>query len=142
MDCSAGCNGILIEFARHVLVGSGVLTSVHAFASDPERGLFILLFMMLVVGGSLLLFAVWAASLKSVNEFGLLVSRESGLLFNNVLLVVACASVLIGTLYPLLLDALQLGKILVGAPWFNFVFVLRCLDNNCCPNIKILYYLK
>ncbi len=104
------------------LVRSGVLTSVHAFASDPERGLFILLFLLLVVGGSLLLFAFRASSLQTNNQFAL-VSRESGLLFNNVLLIVACASVLIGTLYPLFLDALGLGKISVGAPWFNFVFI-------------------
>jgi len=104
------------------LVRSGVLTSVHAFASDPERGLFILMFLLVVVGGSLLLFAVRAAKLSENTPFTL-VSRESGLLFNNVLLSVACALVLGGTLYPLMVDALGLGKMSVGAPWFNIVFI-------------------
>ena len=104
------------------LVRSGVLTSVHAFASDPERGLFILIFLLIVVGGSLLLFALRAHRLSTPVEFGL-VSRESALLFNNALLAVACASVLLGTLYPLAIDALQLGKVSVGAPWFNAVFI-------------------
>jgi len=99
-----------------------VLTSVHAFASDPERGLFILLFLLLVVGGSLLLFAIRAPRLSTSTPFEL-ISRESGLLFNNALLSVACASVLLGTLYPLAVDGLGLGKVSVGAPWFNAVFV-------------------
>ncbi len=104
------------------LVRSGVLTSVHSFAADPERGLFILLFLLVVVGGSLLLFALRAAKLSESTPFEL-VSRESGLLFNNALLSVACASVLIGTLYPLVVDALGIGKVSVGAPWFNLMFV-------------------
>ena len=104
------------------LVRSGVLTSVHAFASDPERGFFILLFLLFVVGGSLLLFALRAHRLSAPVQFEL-VSRESGLLLNNVLLAVACASVLLGTLYPLAIDALQLGKVSVGPPWFNTVFI-------------------
>ena len=104
------------------LVRSGVLTSVHAFATDPARGLFILLFLALVVGGSLLLYAWRAAAMRSAGRFRLL-SRETALLVNNVLLVVAAATVLLGTLYPLILDALGLGKISVGPPYFETVFV-------------------
>ena len=104
------------------LVRSGVLTSVHAFASDPERGLFILLFLLVVVGGSLLLFALRASKLSEPAPFEL-ISRESGLLFNNALLTVACASVLLGTLYPLIVDSLGVGKVSVGAPWFNIIFI-------------------
>ncbi|UOA07185.1 heme lyase CcmF/NrfE family subunit [Methylobacter sp. S3L5C] len=104
------------------LVRSGVLTSVHAFASDPARGLFILIFLAVVVGGSLLLYAVRAPSVKSSATFEL-VSKESAILLNNVLLVVTAASILLGTLYPLVIDALGLGKISVGPPYFNAVFV-------------------
>jgi len=104
------------------LVRSGVLTSVHAFATDPERGKFILFFLGIVVGGSLLLFALRAHNLKSSAAYEI-VSRESALLLNNVLLVVACAMVLFGTLYPLFLDALGMGKISVGAQYFNLMFV-------------------
>ena len=104
------------------LVRSGVLTSVHAFASDPDRGLFILIFLALVVGGSLLLYAIRAPQVKSSAGFEL-VSRESVLLINNVLLVVTAASILLGTLYPLFIDALGLGKISVGPPYFNAVFI-------------------
>jgi len=104
------------------LVRSGVLTSVHSFAADPTRGLYILLFLGVVVGGSLLLYAFRAHRLKSTASFAL-VSRESGLLLNNVLLVVACAAVLLGTLYPLFLDALDMGKISVGPQYFDAVFV-------------------
>jgi len=104
------------------LVRSGVLTSVHAFATDPARGLFVLLFLGIIVGGSLLLFAFRAHNLKSTAGYDLM-SRESALLLNNVLLVVACAMVLFGTLYPLLLDALGKGKISVGAQYFNVMFV-------------------
>jgi len=104
------------------LVRSGVLTSVHAFATDPSRGVFILLFLAVVIGGSLLLYSWRASQIRSNVKFGL-VSRETGLLLNNVFLVVACASVLLGTLYPLLLDALGVGKISVGPPYFNSVFI-------------------
>jgi cytochrome c-type biogenesis protein CcmF len=104
------------------LVRSGVLTSVHAFASDPERGVFILMFLIAVVGSSLALYAVRANQIKSTVRFELL-SRETGLLLNNVLLVVAAASILLGTLYPLAVDALGLGKISVGPPYFNSVFI-------------------
>jgi cytochrome c-type biogenesis protein CcmF len=104
------------------LVRSGVLTSVHAFATDPKRGIFILIFLSIVIGGSLILFAWRAPRVGLGGKFGL-VSRESMLLTNNVLLVVAAASVLLGTLYPLFLDALNLGKISVGPPYFDSVFV-------------------
>ncbi len=104
------------------LVRSGVLTSVHAFATDPARGSFILIFLAIVVGGSLTLFAWRAGSVGFSGRFDRL-SRESLLLGNNLLLVAATAAVMLGTLYPLLLDALGLGKISVGAPYFEAVFV-------------------
>ena len=104
------------------LVRSGVLTSVHAFASDPTRGIFILGFLSTVVGGSLLLYAIRAPQVKSNAGFDL-VSRESALLINNVLLVVTAASILLGTLYPLVIDALGLGKLSVGPPYFNAVLI-------------------
>ncbi len=104
------------------LVRSGVLTSVHAFASDPERGVFILLFLVIIVGGSLSLYAWRAGQIRSRVHFEIF-SRETALLMNNVILVVAAASVLLGTLYPLILDALNLGKISVGPPYFNSVFI-------------------
>ncbi|HMU91230.1 MAG: heme lyase CcmF/NrfE family subunit [Pseudomonadales bacterium] len=105
------------------LVRSGVLTSVHAFAVDPQRGMFILLFLLLVIGGSLTLYAMRAPTVASQTRFELW-SRESFLLFNNLLLTVACASVLIGTLYPLAYEALNAGrKISVGPPYFNAVFI-------------------
>ncbi len=104
------------------LVRSGVLTSVHAFATDPRRGVFILAFLVVVIGGSLALFAARAPKVGLGGAFEP-VSRESMLLGNNVLLMVAAASVLLGTLYPLVLDALGLGKISVGPPYFEAVFV-------------------
>jgi len=104
------------------LVRSGVLTSVHAFATDPRRGVFILIFLGIVVGGSLALFAARAPRLGLGGTFEL-ISRETMLLVNNVLLLVAAGAVLLGTLYPLLLDALGLGKISVGPPYFETVFV-------------------
>ncbi len=103
------------------LVRSGVLTSVHAFATDPRRGVFILAFLVIVIGSSLALFAWRAPKVGLGGRFGL-VSRESLLLTNNVLLVVACGTVLLGTLYPLLIDALGLGKLSVGPPYFDAVF--------------------
>ena len=103
------------------LVRSGVLTSVHAFATDPERGLFILAFLIIVIGLSFLLFA-WRAPTVGLGGNFSLISRESMLLVNNVLLVVAMGAVLLGTLYPLFLDALNAGKISVGPPYFDAVF--------------------
>ncbi|HWQ95595.1 MAG TPA: heme lyase CcmF/NrfE family subunit [Gammaproteobacteria bacterium] len=104
------------------LVRSGVLSSVHAFATDPRRGLFILALLVVAIGGSLVLYA-WRAPKVGLGSRFELVSRESMLLANNALLVVAAGSVLLGTLYPLGLDALGLGKISVGPPYFNAVFV-------------------
>jgi cytochrome c-type biogenesis protein CcmF len=103
------------------LVRSGVLTSVHAFASDPARGLFILIFLAVVVGSSLLLYAFRVPAVRDNAHYHFL-SKENLLLLNNVLLVTAAASVLLGTLYPLVLDALKLGKISVGPPYFSSVF--------------------
>jgi len=103
------------------LVRSGVLTSVHAFASDPKRGVFILIFLAVVVGASLSLFA-WRAPRVTLGGRMELVSRESFLLANSVLLVVATGAVLLGTIYPLIIDALNMGKLSVGPPYFNAVF--------------------
>ena len=104
------------------LVRSGVLTSVHAFATDPSRGLFILLFLVVVIGGALILFALRAPTVGLGEKFDL-VSRESLLLTNNVILFTATGSVLLGTLYPLIVDAMGIGKISVGPPYFDTVFV-------------------
>jgi cytochrome c-type biogenesis protein CcmF len=104
------------------LVRSGVLTSVHSFATDPKRGIFILAFLTVVIGGSLLLFAWRAPKIGLGGKFDM-ISRESMLLSNNVLLSVAAASVFIGTLYPLFMDALGMGKLSVGPPYFEAVFV-------------------
>jgi cytochrome c-type biogenesis protein CcmF len=116
----------IIAFALSLLgtflVRSGVLTSVHAFATDPKRGIFILAFLTIVIGGSFALFA-WRAPRVGLGGAFKLVSREGALLTNNVLLVAAAGSVLLGTLYPLVLDAFGLGKISVGPPYFEAVFV-------------------
>ena len=104
------------------LVRSGVLTSVHAFATDPARGVFILGFLIFVVGGSLTLFAVRAPLLKAGGLFAP-VSREGGIVLNNLLFSAAAATVLLGTLYPLFIDALGAGKVSVGPPYFNTVFI-------------------
>ncbi len=104
------------------LVRSGVLTSVHAFATDPKRGVFILIFLAIVIGASLLLFA-WRAPKVGLGGKFALISRETFLLANNVLLLVATGAVLLGTLYPLFIDALDLGKISVGPPYFDAVFM-------------------
>ena len=100
---------------------SGVLTSVHAFATDPARGVFILAFLVAVVGGALALFAARAPALKGTALFAP-ISREGALILNNLLLTTACATVLLGTLYPLFLDALLGDKVSVGAPYFNATF--------------------
>jgi cytochrome c-type biogenesis protein CcmF len=112
------------------LVRSGVLVSVHAFASDPSRGLFILAFLGVCVGGSLALYAWRGPALRTKGGFET-VSRESFLLGNNMLLLIAAALILIGTLYPLFLDALNMGKISVGPPYFNTVFLI--------PTIPLLF---
>ncbi|MFC0679222.1 heme lyase CcmF/NrfE family subunit [Lysobacter korlensis] len=110
------------------LVRSGVLTSVHAFAADPARGVFVLTFLGIVIGGSLLLYALRAPSddpdVSDPRTYFAASSRETLLLANNLLLSTACAMVLLGTLYPLLADALELGKISVGPPYFALMFML------------------
>src|SRR5438445_11736669 len=103
------------------LVRSGVLTSVHTFASDPTRGVFILMILVMFIGGGLVLFALRAPLLKQGGLFAP-VSREGALVLNNLFLVSACATVFIGTLYPLALEALTGEKISVGAPFFNATF--------------------
>jgi cytochrome c-type biogenesis protein CcmF len=108
------------------LVRSGVLISVHAFANDPARGAFILAFLGICIGGSLLLYAWRGPALRSSGGFAA-VSRESFLLFNNVLLLVATCLILIGTLYPLFIDLLGLGRMSVGPPYFNAVFLVPML---------------
>ena len=105
------------------LVRSGVLTSVHAFASDPQRGLYILGFLLLVVGGSLALYALRAPRTEGARAFAGS-SRETLILINNLLLTAATATILLGTLFPLLVDALELGQISVGAPYFGLLFTV------------------
>ncbi|MDX1610601.1 MAG: heme lyase CcmF/NrfE family subunit, partial [Halofilum sp. (in: g-proteobacteria)] len=114
--------GFSLSLLGTFLVRSGVLTSVHAFASDPARGVYILAFLGLVVGGSLLLYALRGPGTLGGNRFEWL-SRETMLLANNVLLLVAAGTVLLGTLYPLVIDAVGGGKLSVGPPWFNVTFV-------------------
>src|SRR6267142_6094128 len=104
-----------------LLVRSGVLTSVHAFASDPTRGVFILMILVMFIGGGLALFALRAPLLKQGGLFAP-ISREGALVLNNLFLVSACASVFVGTLYPLALEAITGEKISVGAPFFNATF--------------------
>ncbi len=105
------------------LVRSGVITSVHSFAADPARGLFILVFLGIVIGGSLLLYA-WRAPRDGDGAPFVLASRETLILANNLLLTTACAMVLIGTLFPLFADAMQLGRYSVGPPYFGTMFML------------------
>jgi len=116
----------IIAFALSLLgtflVRSGVITSVHAFASDPTRGVFILLLLVVTIGGAFALFAWRGPSLKGSGLFQP-ISREGGLLLNNFLLMVAAVSILLGTLYPLFIDVLGLGKVSVGAPYFESVFI-------------------
>ena len=104
------------------LVRSGVLVSVHAFASDPTRGSFILAFLVFVIGGSLMLYAIRGSSMSGGGHFNLF-SKDTFMLLGNILLSVACAMVLLGTLYPLLDQMIDLGKLSVGEPYFNAVFV-------------------
>src|SRR6185312_727944 len=108
------------------LVRSGVLVSVHSFAADPKRGIFILAFLLVIIGGALTLYAWRAPLLKSQAGFDLS-ARESFLLFNNILLVVAAATVFAGTLAPLIATTLGLGTLSVGAPYFNPTFMLSML---------------
>jgi cytochrome c-type biogenesis protein CcmF len=113
--------GFSLSLIGTFLVRSGVLSSVHAFASDPTRGFFIMVLIALAIGGALALFAWRAPTLKSGAAFAP-VSRESALLLNNVFLVAACACVFVGTLYPLVLDALNRTKITVGPPYYALTF--------------------
>ena len=119
------------------LVRSGILTSVHAFASDPERGIFILGFLALVVGGSLLLFALRGPAMDRAAGYGAW-SREMMLLLNNIILVSSMAMILVGTLYPLLADVLGLGKISVGPPYFNFFFVPLMALMALCMGLAVV----
>ena len=118
--------GFSLALLGTFLVRSGVIESVHAFATDPSRGLFILMFLAICVGGALGLYA-WRAPLFRSNTGFAPVSRESFLLFNNVLLVAATALILFGTLYPVFRDAMKLSKISVGAPWFAAMFLIPML---------------
>lgn len=115
--------GFSLSLLGTFLVRSGVLVSVHAFTSDPARGMFILAFLLFCIGGALTLFAWRAPTLKSSAGFNI-VSRESFLLFNNVLLVVAAILILMGTLYPLIIDFMGLGKLSVGPPYFAVAFLI------------------
>lgn len=128
--------GFSLSLLGTFLVRSGVLVSVHAFAADPSRGLFILLLIGLILGGSLLLFMLRAEQLKSAVNFNFL-SKEAFLLINNLLLLVASLSILLGTLYPLVVDALGLGKLSVGAPYFEIVFLYLMLPLMLCIGIGI-----
>src|SRR5579863_2625771 len=118
------------------LVRSGVLVSVHSFAADPSRGMFILAFLIIMIGGALSLYAWRAPLLKSQAGFEL-GARESFLLFNNVLLVIAAATVLAGTLAPLISDALHLGTVSVGPPYFNPTFLLSMLPLTALLSVGI-----
>ena len=122
MDRFVGHFGIFTQLDWHILVRSGVLTSVHAFATDPTRGLFILMLLTVITGGALILLVLRAHIIRSDSRFQP-VSRESMLLVNNLFLVGACAVVFTGTLFPLLVDVLQMGKLSVGPPYFNTLFV-------------------
>ncbi|HTW76035.1 MAG TPA: heme lyase CcmF/NrfE family subunit [Steroidobacteraceae bacterium] len=115
--------GFSLSLLGTFLVRSGILVSVHSFASDPRRGVFVLALLGTVIGAALLLYAARARSLRDAAAGFHLCSRETLLLTNNVLLVGAAAAVLLGTLYPLIVDSLGLGQISVGAPYFNAVFI-------------------
>ena len=124
------------------LVRSGVLTSVHAFATDPTRGIFILIFLIVVIGGSLLLFAFRGPTKKSSSKFSGL-SKELFILANNLILIIITAVILLGTLYPLIADVLGWGKISVGPPYFNLFFVpLTLLLGLLMPVASILRWKK
>ena len=111
------------------LVRSGILSSVHAFANDPERGVFILGLLVVLVGGALVLFA-WRAPVLAEGGAFAPVSREGSLLLNNLLLAAATGVVFFGTLYPLFLDLMSGDKVTVGAPFFNKTFVMPIINNT------------
>ena len=123
------------------LVRSGILTSVHTFASDPERGVFILGLLVFVVGGSLTLYAIRAPMLKGGGLFAP-ISREGALVLNNLLLTTGAAVVLLGTLYPLILDAVGGGKISVGPPFFNATFVPLMVPVMLAPVVGAMLHWK
>ncbi len=130
------------------LVRSGVLTSVHSFASDPRRGVFILAILMIFIGGGLTLFAARASMLKQGGLFAP-ISREGALVFNNLFLTTACLTVLIGTLYPLALEALTGAKITVGGPFFNLTFgplflalMVAMPLGRCSPGSAAIYWAR
>ncbi len=123
------------------LVRSGVLISVHSFASDPTRGLFILIFLGIVIGGSLLLYAWRAPGIASHVRFAT-TSREMAILLNNIIFGILCFAVLLGTLYPLIMDALNLGRISVGPPYFNFVFTIIGLPLALLVGVGALLHWK
>jgi len=114
--------GFSLSLLGTFLVRSGVLTSVHSFAADPQRGIFILQYMLTIIGGSLLIYAIRARELATAVNINL-ISREGSLLVNNLILVTAAGTILLGTLYPLLYDAMLHRKISVGYPYFNAVFI-------------------
>ena len=116
------------------IVRSGVLTSVHAFANDPERGVFILIILTIFIGGSLLLFAFRAGSMDSRGVFST-VSRESALVTNNLLLVTSCFVVLIGTIWPLIAELVSGRKLSVGPPFFNIAFTPVSYTHLTLPTI-------
>src|SRR5581483_11829780 len=121
MDAAAGDPGVFAVADRHIPGAFGVLTSVHTFASDPLRGVFILAILVLFIGGGLSLFAWRVPTLKQGGLFAP-ISREGALVLNNLFLTTACATVFVGTLYPLALESLTGDKISVGAPFFNLTF--------------------
>lgn len=118
--------GFSLSLLGTFLVRSGVLVSVHAFASDPARGVFILAFLVIVIGGALSLYAWRSSSILSVGRFTLF-SRETLLLLNNILLVICCGIILFGTVYPIIHSAMGWGSLSVGKPYFDFFFVLSML---------------
>ena len=130
LDRTAGDSGVLAVPAGHFLVRSGVLISVHSFASDPTRGMFILALLVITIGGSLLLFAIKGGKVRSRVRHELW-SRESLLLGNNVLLIAAMLVVLLGTLLPLIHKLLGLGSISIGEPFFNSLFIALMIRSRC-----------
>ncbi|HHL43524.1 MAG TPA: heme lyase CcmF/NrfE family subunit, partial [Hellea balneolensis] len=122
-----GISAFSLSLIGTFIVRSGVLVSVHAFAVDPARGVFILLLLAIATGGALTLYALRSSSLRAVGGFGL-VSKEGGLLLNNMLLAAACATVFLGTFYPLFIDIVFRDKISVGPPYFDATFApIMCL---------------
>ena len=134
-----GISAFSLSLIGTFVVRSGVLVSVHSFATDPERGVFILLLLMIATGGALTLYALRAKTLKGPGGFEPL-SREGGLILNNLLLITACATVFIGTFYPLFMDAFTGDKISVGKPYFDLTFapimLLLILFMGVAPLLK------